>query len=97
MSCGANRAVPSTAENEHAGAVNCGMGSDAGVDSPRAADWTRVSRWMLRGRGDGRRHAQDAAQRRWRLMCDGRLYGSAANRSVSGEQAKRSEVRCTPG
>ena len=25
-------------ENEHAGAVNCGMGSDAGVDSPRAAE-----------------------------------------------------------
>jgi hypothetical protein len=25
-------------ENEHAGAVNSGMGSNAGVDSPKAAD-----------------------------------------------------------
>jgi len=32
--------------NEDAGAVSYGMGANAGVDAPRAADETRVSRWM---------------------------------------------------
>jgi len=32
-------------ENEDAGAVGYGMGWDAGVDTPRAADETPVSRW----------------------------------------------------
>jgi hypothetical protein len=32
--------------NEDASAVSYGMGAKTGVDAPRAADGTRVSRWM---------------------------------------------------
>jgi len=32
--------------NEDAGAVSHGMGWDAGVDTPRTENGTRVSRWM---------------------------------------------------
>ena len=80
--------------NEDAGAVSYGMGWDAGVDTPGAADGTPVSRWISRGRGDRRRCAKDAAGGRRRATSDGPRFGSAANRGFSGE---RSEVRCKPG